>query len=499
MSGELKIDDAARRDVDGARLAEQIGLDEPEIAWRKAFTNFTEADERRLDELEPMFEDIAEDLCGDFYDHLEAFDDAGAILASSSKSVAQLRQTQKQYLLDLGRGTYDEDYFAQRARIGKIHDMLDLGPRIYLGAYSQYYEGILAAIGERVKARLADEDGGEDTGEDGEALSPAAVDAVVEQSMSALKLLNLDQQVAMDTYIHSYNDELRDELQRQDRVAMEVSAAVGDLASNATDVSERTDRINDLATEQDDRTEAIADEVADMSATIEEIASSAAEVEATANTAAERAEEGHAAAADAIERMEAVNDSVDDVTADVDRLHERVEEIDAVVDVIDDIAEQTNILALNASIEAARAGQAGEGFAVVADEVKQLAEESRRQAQQIEETFAAIQAETDETVESLETTAGQVQAGIDEVEGALASLDEIVDAVEEAARGIGEVADATDDQAVSTEEVASLVDDASDLSTEVAAEIESIADANAKQTDRVENIEREIERLADRE
>ncbi|WP_336037188.1 globin-coupled sensor protein [Halobacterium yunchengense] len=507
---ELKITDADRRNVDGRQLATEIGIDAEEIEWRKEFTQFGDADRRRLEEMSETFDRVADDLVEDFYDRLQEYSETVAILESSSKPVAALKQSQSEYLTDLGEGEYGRDYFDRRARIGKIHDMLDLGPKVYFGAYSIYYEGVLEAIAEDVKGELAaaTDGAGATAAVDASQLEPDqvdsdlagaadAVDAVVERALSAIKLLTLDQQVAMDTYIHSYSEQVESELERRTEVARDVQAAVDELRTSAGSLADSSQEINQLADEQSEGMQQVASEVADLSATVEEIASTTDEVREQSATAADLAEGGQSSAADAIETMETVDEAASDVAEDFHRLQDRVGEIDEIVDVIDDIASQTNLLALNASIEAARAGDDGDGFAVVADEVKALAEESQRRATEIEETIERIQADTAETVASLEETNAAIDAGIEEVERTMNNLTEIVDAVREAAHGIEEVAKATDDQAASTEEVASMADEAVAQAREVRDEIEQIAATNEEQTAKVDEINRAVRRLTE--
>ncbi|MFB6101884.1 MAG: protoglobin domain-containing protein [Haloplanus sp.] len=372
---DVKISDDDRQRVSGRELVAEIGIGPEEIDWRKEFTQFDDVDRRRLDEMSGTFDRIADDLVEEFYDHLQSYSEAVAIIDSSTKSVEGLKKSQTEYLRDLGRGQYGTDYFSRRARIGKIHDMLDLGPKIYLGAYSIYYEGILTAIGEDVKRQAAADGGTAEVDstaaghtETGPATTEEAVDTVIERSLSALKLLNLDQQIAMDTYIHSYSQQIEAELDRREEVSQEVEDAVEELRRTSEDAARSSREISDLVGEQADGMQEVAEEVSDLSATVEEIASTADQVESTSAEAEHLAEDGRESATEAIDAMETVEGAATDVVDDVDQLQDRVGEINEVVEVINDIAERTNLLALNASIEAARAGEAGEGFAVVATE-----------------------------------------------------------------------------------------------------------------------------------
>ena len=488
---EFLITDQDRRSVDGASLTAELGLDDAEIEWRKEFTQFDETDAERLADQEDVFESISTELVEEFYDHLQSFQEASAIIDTSTKSVEALKRSQVEYLLDLGRGNYGTDYFDRRARIGRIHDMLDLGPKFYLGAYVVYYEGILEAIAEDVLDSMDIDP------EDESDSTTAAVESVLDRVVPVLKLLTLDQQVAMDTYIHSYSKRIESELERQDRVATEIQAAVNELSEMADHVAESSQEISEIADGQAAGMEEVANEIADLSATVEEIASMAEKVGSTSDRARSLAEDGEAAANEAQVAMETVESAAEEVTDDLERLQGRIDEIDDVIVVINEIAEQTNLLALNASIEAARAGEAGEGFAVVADEVKELAEKSQDRAGQIERTIQRIQTETDETRASLEKTNEAIDQGSMAVGNAIENLAEIAEAVQVAADGIQEVADATEDQAQSAEEVSSLVDDAVAGAEQVQVEIEQVAAANQEQSAKVAEIHRAVDELVD--
>jgi len=132
-SESKKITDEERRMVDGSELTNKIGIDSTEIEWRKNYTQFSEQDASELRSVSHIFEGIADELVDEFYDHLQSHNETIAIIDSSSKPVEALKNDQRQYLMELGQGQYDQRYFNHRARIGKIHDMLDLGPKIVVG------------------------------------------------------------------------------------------------------------------------------------------------------------------------------------------------------------------------------------------------------------------------------------------------------------------------------------------------------------------------------
>ncbi|AFZ74335.1 methyl-accepting chemotaxis sensory transducer [Natronobacterium gregoryi] len=508
----LKITDDDRQQVDGTQLTDDIGIDRDEIEWRKDFTGFDSADATRLESMAPLFDEITDDLVEEFYDHLQSHAKTADIFDSTTKSVGALKQSQRVYLTDLGSGTYDQSYFDRRARIGKLHDMLDLGPKLFLGMYSIYYEGILEVIAEDATKQLEEAsrssvpvategsvtEPSESEDEPVVPLSAAtdAIDDVVERTTSVLKVLNLDQQVAMDTYIHSYTDRVEDELERREAVSRNVESAVAELQESSRVVSDRSDEINDLTDEQADSMDEIATEVSGLSATVEEIAANAEEVSATSERAKSLASETMGTAGEAIDRMADVESSADAVTDDVEQLREGVQRIDEIIDVINGLADQTNLLALNASIEAAHAGEEGDGFAVVADEVKSLAEESKAEATNVERMIEQIQDDTQETVEGLQDANEAISAGVSLVEETVDNLRQIEESIDETATGIQEVATATDDQAASTEEIASMTDSAMERSQRVSSELEEIVETTVQLNELIDELDQQVDHLS---
>jgi methyl-accepting chemotaxis protein len=508
--------------LDADRLTEQIGLDREEIRWRKDFVGFGPEDVRRLESYQDVFAENAEQVADDFYENITQHEETVEVIGRSPKEVEQLKRTQSAYLTTLASGDYGEEYFRDRARIGKIHDLLDMPMKHYLGQYGVYYDLILPLVGDRLTesltARLSDTvtDGGTVTEEGGNASTPASesglsdsvraaveeeVDGAIQDILSILRIIDLDMQVVTDTYIHSYSQQLEEEISRNEQLMREVETdlqgPLEDLGDTSADVAEGATEISDAAGAQSGRIDEIAAEVSDLSATVEEVASTADQVETASKRAEQRATDGKEAADEAAAVMDEIGDAIGAVSADVGDLQARVEDIDGFVDAINGIAEQTNILALNASIEAARAGEAGEGFAVVADEIKALAQESQEHAQEIETMVEEIQADTADTVRSLDETTERVDSGIDRVQDAMENLTDIVKAIGEAADGISEVSDAADDQATSAEAVASMVDEVVEQAERVTEEVQDLAAANEEQASMVSEVERTVTKLAD--
>ena len=170
---------------------------------------------------------------------------------------------------------------------------------------------------------------------------------------------------------------------------------------------------------------AATESIVSMAASIEEVSGNAERSSDVARHSVEVAHKGGEAVRRTIDGMNTIRETIQDTSKRIKRLGESSQEIGNIVELINDIAEQTNILALNASIQASMAGEAGRGFAVVADEVQRLAERSTNATKQIEVLVSTIQADTKETVVSMERSTTDVVGGALLAENAGAALDEI--------------------------------------------------------------------------
>ncbi len=227
-------------------------------------------------------------------------------------------------------------------------------------------------------------------------------------------------------------------LERVRKAAMEVTACSNNILVAA-------DEMQAGATQQDQ-------EITNTSSAVEELTVSMKQV--SNNAEADAAEQGNRAVRDTLEGMQRIRASVQATAKKIKSLGDRSLEISEIINVINDITEQTNLLALNAAIEAARAGEAGRGFAVVADEVRKLAEHSRSATKDIAALIKAIQAETNEAVVVMEEGTKEVEGGATLADQAGRALDAISTVVRQSAELVQEISLASKQQVRGTEGVA---------------------------------------------
>jgi twitching motility protein PilJ len=222
-------------------------------------------------------------------------------------------------------------------------------------------------------------------------------------------------------------------------IADSVNYAIDELRTLVTTINETSEQVSSSAQETQttarhlaDAAKAQAHRISTATTAINQIASSMDDVSKNSAESADVAERsvqiasrGAEVVRETISGMDSIRDQIQETSKRIKRLGESSQEIGSIVELINDIAEQTNILALNAAIQAASAGEAGRGFAVVADEVQRLAERSASATKRIETLVQTIQSDTNEAVSSMEQTTSEVVAGARKAEDAGSALGDI--------------------------------------------------------------------------
>ncbi len=267
---------------------------------------------------------------------------------------------------------------------------------------------------------------------------------------------------------------IQETVYQMDQISEQISASTEELSAGIHEQSAQTVQIS-AAMEQ-------------MASTITHNAELAMRIASESKAATAQADEGGKRMHTMVGNMDAVYSSMSQASQEIRRLGESSKHIGEIVEVINEIADQTNLLALNAAIEAARAGEHGKGFAVVADEVRKLAERTQSATKEIARVVTAVQADTTSTISSMDTSTALMQDGRKTVAATAESLQEIIVRTDQVAGLIAQLATATEEQSVTGGEVAKSV---SSVSTVVQQSAVSIADI-ASHISRVTGLSKDV-------
>lgn len=282
-----------------------------------------------------------------------------------------------------------------------------------------------------------------------------------------------------------------------------VAASSEELSASAEQNSRASEHISttiqELATGMDNQVRSIEESVEvmnEMEHYSEQISKKADDMSNNANQTAEISNDGKRAIEKVKNQMTAINSNVIGLETSINGLSERSLEIGRINEVITTIAAQTNLLALNAAIEAARAGEHGKGFAVVADEVRKLAEQSAESADQITQLINVIQADTNQTLLSMTKTTKEVEEGIIVVDEAGSSFEKIENSITGVVSQINDVSEAISRLYAGTVEVATSINHVKNIAIQSAASNQNVSAATEEQLASMEEIESSASTLA---
>ena len=261
----------------------------------------------------------------------------------------------------------------------------------------------------------------------------------------------------------------------------ELVTTVNDSAIQVDGAAKQTDttaqELAEAYATQSKQIEAASDAIQLMAASIEEVAGNAERSSDVARHSVDVAHKGGDAVRRTIEGMNTIRETIQETSKRIKRLGESSQEIGNIIELINDIADQTNILALNASIQASMAGEAGRGFAVVADEVQRLAERSANATKQIEVLVRTIQADTNEAVVSMERSTTDVVGGALLAENAGAALEEIEQVSNQIASLVHNISDSSREQAKAAEAVTRNTETLQEINSQTATSTAETTDA----------------------
>ena len=274
----------------------------------------------------------------------------------------------------------------------------------------------------------------------------------------------------------------------------QVLATTKMVASSANELSKDSAQIVGGAKSQSDKSTNVATAMEEMSATVTEIAKNSGEAANASKEARDMAVKGGDVVKKTLDGMGRIASSVERSANTIKVLEKSSAQIGEIVKVIDDIADQTNLLALNAAIEAARAGEQGRGFAVVADEVRKLAEKTSKATKEIADMIKGIQVDTKNAVSAMDEGTKEGKAGVSLAIEAGAALDKIVETVKRVSDMIAQIATAAEEQSATTEEITRNIGSIAEVSKDTMTK----AEASSSVTEEMKKLAEELESLVNR-
>ncbi|GGJ08471.1 hypothetical protein GCM10010885_16990 [Alicyclobacillus cellulosilyticus] len=274
---------------------------------------------------------------------------------------------------------------------------------------------------------------------------------------------------------------LTDHAQRVAAAAEELFASVEENSRASQQIAGAIETVAAGTERQKTSADESAKAMEDIAKSIESIADKSTRVASASTEMAEAAANGQTLIENSVAQMEVIHASVADSAAKIADLSEQTKRIGDIVAAITNIADQTNLLALNAAIEAARAGEQGRGFAVVADEVRKLAEESARATSEIAAILEGIRRNTEDSVTAMRRVSEEAESGRSVVQEAGASFAQIREAVDRVRDQVLDVSAATEEISAAVEEVTATIESMAQISREAVTESQNVAAAAEEQ------------------
>ena len=309
----------------------------------------------------------------------------------------------------------------------------------------------------------------------------------VERSSDLSERVNIHSRDELGAIVQSFN-KMQDKLQKTIHHVTTTTAQQAAATEQMAAISEQT---REGVTQQCTETDQVVTATNEMSATVQEVARSAVRAAEAARNAETEVSNSGKEVKEAINAITILSEGVDNIGLVMNEVQTESENIGTVLNVIEGIAEQTNLLALNAAIEAARAGEQGRGFAVVADEVRLLAQRTQESTAQIQETINRLHINTLKAVETVGENSGRAQASVEQAARAITSLDAITQAIGTITEMNTQIASASGQQS----QVATEINESIVCISEVNARTAKGAEQSAQSSQQLKDLSAELQAL----